>query len=67
MVRNDGHPLWAVATKTAPESLHLGESLKLPKQLVMNYNILKQMVSLREEPPQVSVTPTFCNDRILPS
>jgi hypothetical protein len=36
MVRSIGHPLRVIPTKTMPESLPLGERLRLPKQSAMN-------------------------------
>jgi hypothetical protein len=41
-----------------PESLPLGERLKLLKQSAMNSRLLKRMVSLREMPPQVRRSPS---------
>jgi hypothetical protein len=53
MARSDGDPLQVVLLKVVPESLSLGERLRLPKQSAMDSRLPKQMVSQREKAPQV--------------
>jgi hypothetical protein len=58
MARSVGDPLRVVSMKIAPESLPLGERLKLLKQLTMNSRHSKRTVSPREKPPYIRYSPS---------
>jgi hypothetical protein len=58
MVRTDGDPLWGISMKTTPESLPLGERLRLPMQSAWNSRLPKRMVSPREKLQLVRCSPS---------
>jgi hypothetical protein len=54
MLRSDGDPLWAIPMKMVPESVPLGERLRLPEQSAINSKLLKRTVLPSEKPLHVN-------------